>query len=389
MSKNMYVATASNQQMNDTFVRYEILNDTNAHEYTVRFPEVPETGYIDLRSDTPTKPTPKMRKLMAEVEVEDSEYDCPLVACPIVARSEAMAAEITGKEAALFVSSGCQGNLLSVMVSTNRGDAIILHQNSHISILERGGYSVVAGVVARMVTSTDDEISGNNIKAAVRTPNLYYPETKYVAFEQPKNNGTIVPPEKMAEAYKVAKGLELWVHLDGARIFNAATALGIDAKEITQYADSVMFCVSKGLCSPIGSFLCGDKKFIAKARKFRKLLGGSMRQTGILAACAIVSMEEMIGRLHEDHDNATYLAKSLADIPGVEIDLGTVQTNMVFFKVNDIDHDAFVQHLRDNKIRILDRNPDNDNRYRMVMHNDISRGNVDHILEVIENYLLG
>ena len=340
--------------------------------------------FIDLRSDTVTGPTDEMRKAMATAIVGDDVYEDD----PTVLKLEKMSAEITGHEAALFTPSGTMANQLAIMAHTRRGDEIILGQNSHIVAHEVGGAAVLSSVSYRIVNNPDDTISGQDIHNAVRESDIHYPDTGLVCLENALSNGTVVPLAKMQEAYNAAKEHNLPVHLDGARLFNAAVYLNVAPKEITKYCTSAMFCLSKGLCSPVGSMLTGSAAFIAKARKYRKLLGGGMRQVGILAASGIISLEKMTKRLHIDHDNATYLAKALAEIPHITLDLNAVHINVVFFKITkDIDHQAFVNHLFENKVRILPRSPRNGNKYRIVMHHDINRDGVDHALKVIKDFL--
>jgi len=333
---------------------------------------------IDLRSDTVTQPTDEMRQAMAAAIVGDDVYEDD----PTVQKLERLSAEITGFEAALFVPSGTMANQLAIMAHTKRGDEIIVGANSHIVAHEVGGAAVLAGVSYRIVDNPNHMITGQDIQTHVRADDIHYPDTGLVCVENALSNGTVVPLAVMEDMYAAAKRHDLPVHLDGARLFNAAVHLGVDAKEITRYCDSVMFALSKGLCAPVGSMLCGSGLFIKRARKYRKLLGGGMRQVGILAAAGIIGLETMTKRLDEDHENALYLAKRLAELPNVVLDLSTVHVNMVFFSINrpGFDHGAFSEHLLAKGIKI---NPGENGVYRFVTHNGVSRGDLDRVLGVM------
>jgi len=338
--------------------------------------------FIDLRSDTVTKPTNEMRQAMATAIVGDDVYEDD----PTVVKLEEMSAELTGFEAALFTPSGTMGNQLAIMAHTKRGDEVILAQNSHIVAHEVGGAAVLSGVSYRIINNPDDTVTGNDIRRAVRGNNIHYPDTGLVCLENALSNGTVVPLGVMRETYAAAKEHDLPVHLDGARLFNAAVHLNVAAKEVAQYSDSVMFCLSKGLCAPVGSMLCGDRAFISRARKYRKLLGGGMRQVGVLAACGIVALEEMTQRLHVDHENAVYMAKALAEIPYMAVYLLAVHINILFVKVANpgFNHDAFAAYLLEKGIKI--NTADANGVYRFVTHNDITRENIDYVLDVIKCY---
>jgi len=340
--------------------------------------------FIDLRSDTVTHPTNEMREAMATAIVGDDVYEDD----PTVVKLEEMSAAITGHEAALFTPSGTMANQLAIMAHTKRGDEIILGHNSHIVAYEVGGAAVLSGVSYRIVNNPDDTISGDDIRRMVRASNIHYPDTGLVCLENALSNGTAVSLEKMKEAYTTAKEHNLPVHLDGARLFNAAVHLGVEARKIAKYSDSVMFCLSKGLCAPVGSILCGDAAFIRKARKYRKLLGGGMRQVGILAACGIISLEKMTKRLHIDHENAIYMAKVLAEIPHITVNISAVQINILFFKIENpaFNHNAFTNNLLEKGIKI---NTASDGVYRFVTHNDITRENIDYVLDVIRETVRG
>jgi len=339
-------------------------------------------NFIDLRSDTVTQPTEEMRRAMAAAIVGDDVYEDD----PTVTRLQELSAKITGYEAALFVPSGTMANQLAIMAHTKRGDEIIVGSNSHIVAHEVGGAAILANVSYRIVANPDDTISGADINANVRDQDIHYPETGLVCLENALSNGTVVSLAKMKDAYTAAKSHGLPVHLDGARLFNAAVHLNVDPKEITQYCDSAMFALSKGLCSPIGSMLCGSSAFIKKARKYRKLLGGGMRQVGILAASGLISLDTMIPRLHVDHENAGYMAKQLSQMPYVTLDASKVHINMVFFSITkpDFRHTAFASFLLDKGIKI---NPSEGGEYRFVTHNDISRDNIDYVMGIIAEVL--
>ncbi len=337
---------------------------------------------IDLRSDTVTLPTEEMKAAMLSCELGDDVYEDD----PTVNRLEALAAQTLGKEAALFVPTGTMGNQLAIMTHTNRGDEIIASRNAHVVLHECGAPAVLAGVNVRMVIHDNDYIYPQDVLDAYRDPeDIHYPKTALLCMENALGNGRVVPLDHMKTVYDTAKSKDVAVHLDGARIFNAATSLGVSAADIAQYADSVMFCISKGLCAPVGSLLCGSRTFVAKARRNRKLLGGGMRQAGILAACGIVALEQMTKRLHEDHANAQYLAQELQKIDYVEVDPSTVHINMVFFKVNrpDFDHEGFVAYMLQNGVKI---NGIELGEYRYVTHRWVSREDLDKVLEVMRKF---
>lgn len=290
---------------------------------------------IDMRSDTVTWPTPEMRKAMATAEVGDDVYSED----PTVNRLEAMAAAHTGKEAALFVTSGTMGNLAAIMVHCQRGDELIVGQKGHTFIDEVGGAAALGGVHAYPVpVETDGTLSPENIKAAVRDPHdVHYPRSRLIVVENTNGfrGGMPLSPDYMHSVRELADEHDLLIHVDGARIWNAAVAQGCAVADLTVPADSVSFCISKGLCAPVGSLLCGSREFIDRARRIRKMMGGGMRQAGVLAAAGVVALEQMTRRLADDHAHAKLLAQGLSSIPGVNVDMGQVQTNMVFFWLSD------------------------------------------------------
>lgn len=283
--------------------------------------------FIDLRSDTVTWPTPAMREAMAKASVGDDVYGDD----PTVNELEALAAARVGKEAALFVPSGTFGNQLALFTWCPRGSEVILGEQCHIIQHEAGAAAVIAGVQIRPVDAPTGRIDAAAVRARIREEDIHHPVTSLICLENAHSSGHVLGLAEMDAIAAIAREHGLPIHLDGARLFNAATALGVDAREIASRADSVMFCLSKGLCAPVGSILAGPADFIAAARKKRKIMGGGMRQAGILAAAGKLAIEEMTKRLGEDHANARKLAALLKKIPGVTVDEGAVEINMVFF----------------------------------------------------------
>ena len=332
---------------------------------------------IDLRSDTVTKPTEEMREAMKKAEVGDDVYEDD----PTVRRLEEMSAGIMGKESALFTPSGTMANQLAIMAHTARGDEIILGRRCHIVEHEVGAAALLSSVGYRVIDNECDCIYPRDIHESVRDADIHYPRTSLVCLENALSNGKVVPLEVMKESRQAAREYELPIHLDGARLFNAALHMKVDVSEIAKTVDSLMFCLSKGLCAPVGSMLVGDAEFIAKAKKYRKLLGGGMRQVGVLAAPGIIALEKMTKRLGEDHENARELARRLAMIPYVELDLKSVHINIVFFKVS-CDTALLDEHLAKHGIK---SNPPENGLYRFVTHNDTSRGDLNKVVEVMEN----
>ena len=337
--------------------------------------------YIDLRSDTVTKPTKEMREAFYNAEVGDDVYGDD----PTVRKLEELSAAITGKEAALFTSSGTMANQLAIMSHTNRGDEVILGKNCHIVTHEVGAAAILSNVGYRIVDNEDDNVYAADVLASFRQKDWHYPNTGLVCLENALTNGKVVSLQNMKDVQSAAKKYDLPVYLDGARIFNAALYLNTDVLEIAKIVDSLMFCLSKGLCAPIGSMLCGDKVFIARARKFRKLLGGGMRQVGVLAAAGIISLEKMTKRLHVDHDNAMYLAKKLSEISYISVDLSSVHINMVFFKITDeaVDTVKLDEYLLKNGIM---SNSAENGVYRFVTHNDVSREDLDFTIDILKKF---
>jgi len=339
-----------------------------------------------LRSDTVTLPTDEMREAMNNAEVGDDVYQED----PTVNQLEELAANKLEKEAALFVPSGTMGNLIAVLTHCQRGDEVILEMDSHIYYYEVGGMSAVAGVIPRLIIGDNGIPDPEDIKNVLRDENLHYPKTTLICLENTHNRagGTITTPEVIEEICQLAHQRNIQVHLDGARIFNAAIALNIEPALLTKNVDSVMFCLSKGLSAPVGSILVGSKEFIQRARKNRKMLGGGMRQAGILAAAGIVAIENMVERLEDDHKNARILGEGLANISGIEVDLETIQTNMVYFDLQESGMDTYQFLPKLSKYNILG-SPRPPTKVRLVTHYGISEediyATIKAIKEIVKN----
>lgn len=336
---------------------------------------------LDFRSDTITLPTDEMRRAMAAAEVGDDQYGED----PTVNALEELSAEITGKQAALFVASGMMGNLCGVLSQTERGDEVILGDLSHLFQNEVGGYAVFGGLHARPIPNRRAALDPDDIVAAVRPKAYNFPRTALVCLENTHNwlSGAVVTPEETVAVADVAHARGLKVHLDGARIFNAAAALGIDVRQLIGPVDTVQFCFSKGLAAPVGSVLCGPKDTIARARKIRKMLGGAMRQAGVLAAACIVALRTMRERLVEDHVNARALADGLAEIPGIRIDPSRVETNIVgFVLAPEIAAEPFREACAARGLKISCYGGDW-RKVRMVTHWGLERADIEQALAVI------
>jgi threonine aldolase len=285
---------------------------------------------VDFRSDTVTWPTEEMRAAMATAEVGDDVYDED----PTIAALETLAAEMLGKEAGLFVSSGTQGNLIAALSHAQRGDEAIMGEDAHTYCWEAGGMAVLGGITLRpLPTDSRGRMDLAQIRHAIREDDPHLPTSRLIVLENSSggNHGAAIEPAYFEGVHAIAQSHGLKIHLDGARLFNAATALKCDPTAITQWVDSVSICLSKGLCAPVGSVLVGSQDFIKIARRNRKLLGGGMRQAGVLAAAGLIALKTMSQRLQADHDKAQQLAQGLATIPGIEINPAQVETNMVFF----------------------------------------------------------
>jgi len=285
---------------------------------------------VDLRSDTVTRPSDEMRRAMASAAVGDDVYGED----PTVNRLQSRAAEMFGKEAALFVPTGCMGNLICIKLWTNMGNEVICEERSHVNLYELASMSAIAGCMPRAVRAGDDGIlTWDQIHDAIR-PKIYYDsQTALICLENTSNmaGGTVYPTDRVHQICDKAHAFGLKVHMDGARIFNAAVALNDNVTHMTQKCDSVMFCLSKGLGAPVGSMIVGSRDFIERARIFRKMFGGGMRQVGVLAAAGLIALEKSPARLHEDHENAKHLAEGIAQIPGLKIDPASVRSNIVIF----------------------------------------------------------
>ncbi len=338
---------------------------------------------VDLRSDTVTKPTLKMCQVMKEAEVGDDGFGED----PTTNKFEKMAAEKVGKEDALFVPSGVMGNLIAIMVHTKPGDGLICDKKAHVNTMVSGNTAALAGITTHpMDTDELGNFDTEEIESCIKRDEISFPKTTLIVYENTNNlaGGTVVTPEETHKLYNIAKKYGLHIHLDGARIFNSSVAQGIDVTELTKDCDSIMFCISKGLASPIGSILAGTKEFIIEARRVRKMLGGSMRQTGVLTSCGIISLEEMIDRLAEDHDNARFLAEGLVKIDGFDINLATVQTNIVCFKFSlpRLNCRELVENISSKGVYAIYFKGDFG---RMVTHKDLNRSDIVYTLKVIRN----
>ncbi len=337
---------------------------------------------VDMRSDTVTKPSPEMRKAMYEAELGDDVYGDD----PTVNRLQEKAAEMLGKEAGLFVVSGTQGNLVSVLSQAQRGDEIILGDQCHIFNSEAGGVSVLGGVVMYpMKTDRHGVIAPDLIHAAVKPRDYHKPPTKLLCIENTHNNtsGKAISPADMQMMADAGRAHGLRVHLDGARLFNSAVSQGIDVKELTAPVDTATFCLSKGLSCPIGSVLVGDADFIEEAGRWRKILGAGMRQVGVVAAAGIVALDLMIDRMEEDHVNARKLAEGLAELPGIALDPAEIQTNIVRFGVPDGSGDRIAAMLLEQGVYMNGGYSD----LRMVTHYGIDSEDIDFTLLAMRNVM--
>ncbi len=326
---------------------------------------------IDLRSDTVTQQTQAMRDAMLVAEVGDDVYRDD----PTVNELERLAAKILGKEAALFVTSGTMGNQLALMCHTHRGDEVIVSADCHIFEHEVGGAAVLAGVNLRPLHFEDSMPDAETIEKAIRPDDIHEPETTLICLENALANGRVVPVSVMEDIYRMAKKYKIPVHVDGARLFNAATALNVDVKELTKCCDTVMCCLAKGLCAPVGSIFAGPREVVERARKYRKMLGGGMRQAGFLAAAGIIAIRDMTKRLPVDHENAARLAQLLQQVDGVTLDRQP-EINMVFFHV-----DRPQKELEDIPAKMLKKgfkiSPAKNGRFRWLTNHGVSRQDVE------------
>jgi threonine aldolase len=336
---------------------------------------------IDIRSDTVTLPSPAMREAIFHAELGDDVFGED----PTTNRLEAMAAERMGKEAAVMVSSGMMGNLVCVLSHCRRGEEVILGNRAHMFLYECGSMSTVGSIHPHTIPNQPDgTMRLEDIEAAIRGNNLHFPRTRLICLENTHNrcHGSALTPDYTEAVAELAHRRDLRVHLDGARIFNAALALGVDVKDLTRHADSVSFCLSKGLSAPVGSLICGSKEFVAEARRNRKVLGGGTRQCGIIAAAGIVALEQMVERLAEDHANARRLAEGIAQIQGLSIEPEKVQTNIVYFDLTNqkLTSEEFTKRLSDRGVKIIQTGPA---RFRAVTHYGISAEDIDMALAAL------
>ena len=329
---------------------------------------------VELRSDTFTLPTESMRRAMAAAEVGDDVWDED----PTIHRLQERAAEMVGKEASLFVPSGTMGNLCALLSHAHPGDEVIVEVDSHIFQNETASAAVVGGLQLRPLDTVDGRLQPEQVRRAIREPDIHAPRTGLLCLENTHNmkGGICLSPSQTAALCDLAHDSGFPVHLDGARVFNAAVALGIDVRQLTGPVDSVMFCLSKGLSAPVGSMLAGSAHFIEHARRMRKMLGGGMRQAGVLAAAGLVSLDEMVDRLAEDHANARRLAEGLQGLPDVDIDLSRVETNMVFGECRPpLTAREFVRRCRDVGVLLDHASP---YRWRIVTHRGVSADDIDY-----------
>ncbi|CEP66175.1 Threonine aldolase [Moorella glycerini] len=337
---------------------------------------------IDLRSDTVTVPSEEMQAAMARAEVGDDVYGED----PTVKELEQAATDLLGKEAALFVASGTMANQIALLAHTERGNEVIVDAESHIYYYEVGAAAMLGGVQLKPLEGLLSSEGPEVLRKAFRPPDIHFPITRLVCLENTFNRGggTVISPAISKAIYDLAKERELTVHLDGARIFNAALALGCDVREFTRFCDSVMFSLSKGLGAPVGSLLAGSQQFIEKARRYRKALGGGWRQAGVLAAAGLVALKN-IPHLAEDHANARYLAEGLAEIPGLQVDLSKVVTNIVVAKVVGRWTAAeFAEELARQGVKCNAWGPDT---VRFVTHKDVSRADIETTLSIVKKIL--
>jgi threonine aldolase len=337
---------------------------------------------IDLRSDTVTLPTEEMLEAIRHAKLGDDVFGED----PTVNRFEEMAAEKMGKEAALLVTSGTQANLVSLMSNTRRGELVILEAEAHMYWYEVGGISAIAGLLPWPLKSPLGALDPKDVEAAIRPKNIHFPEPTLICVENTHNRhgGTVVTPDQIRAISTVAKAHGLKLYMDGARIFNAAVALKVDVTEFTRHVDNLMFCLSKGLSCPVGSVVVGSREFIDKARKMRKVLGGGMRQAGIIAAPGIIALEKMIDRLEEDHRNARRLAEGIAKIEGIAVNMERVQTNMVLYDISGLGvaDELFLSKLKEKGVLALTSAK---NKVRMVTHRGIEKEHIGKAIAAVEN----
>jgi len=334
---------------------------------------------IDLRSDTVTLPTEEMRNAMATAVVGDDVMGED----PTVNQLEKMAADLAGMEASLFVASGTMGNLVSVLAHCDRGDEVVLGDKSHLYRGEAGGISVLGSVSFKPLHNQEDgTIDINQLFESISPDDFHFPKTKVIALENTQNHcgGAVLLPEYVEKVSNFTNKHGLLLHMDGARIFNAAVYLGLNLSTLLENVDSVSICLSKGLSAPVGSLVCGSDEFISKARRIRKMLGGGMRQAGIIAAAGIIALEKMVDRLSEDHINAKKLAVGLSKIPNIGIDIDQVQTNIIFFEIKEVSELKLASLLENKGVKIYPRKP----KWRIVTHSGITSTDVDIVLDAFK-----
>ncbi len=334
---------------------------------------------VDLRSDTVTHPSPEMRRAMAEAELGDDVFGDD----PTLNRLEAMAAELLGKEEAVFVASGTMGNLVSILTHAGRGDEIIIGDKAHIFRSEAGGASALGGVAYNTLPNDHrGMLDLDQLEAAIKPPNVHFTRTAMIGLENTHNacGGAPLTADDTAAVAEIAHKHGVPLHVDGARIFNASVALETPVTELVKDADSVSFCLSKGLSCPIGSVVCGSAEFIDGARKWRKMVGGGMRQVGVVAAAGIVALDNMIERLNDDHATARRLAQGLAQIPGIDINPDALPTNLVFFKITTGDPSLIMEEINRHGVKGGAAYGD----WRFVTHYGIDSDDIDYALEVMD-----
>jgi threonine aldolase len=340
---------------------------------------------INLKSDTVTLPTKEMIDAIARAELGD-DVNCR---DPTVNALQEKTARLFGKEGSLLVTSGTQGNLVSLMAHCRPGDEIILESEAHMYFYEVGNMSAIAGVIPRLIKGDRGTFTGEQVREAARGDDLHFPVSRVVEIENTHNRagGTCWTPAQVADVAKAAHDLGMKVHIDGARIFNACVALDVDVKAYARHVDSIQFCLSKGLSCPVGSMVVGDATFIETCRKKRKMLGGGMRQAGIIAAPGIVALDTMISRLKEDHDNARRMANALNDLDGIEIDMSTVQTNIVIMNISGTGRTVaeFLEEAKRNGLWLSGFGPD---LVRLVTHRGITAEDVDRAVSIIADKVL-
>jgi threonine aldolase len=340
---------------------------------------------VELRSDTFTLPTEAMRAAMASAELGDDVWDED----PTIHRLQERAAEMVGKDASLFVPSGTMGNLCAVVTHAKPGDEVIVEVDSHIFQNEVGAASVVGGLQLRPLDSEDGRLDPEDVRRAIRDPDIHQPRTGLLCLENTHNlkGGTCLSPRQTAVLADLAHASGFPVHLDGARIFNSAVSQRIDVRELTGPVDSVMFCLSKGLSAPVGSMLAGSTDFVERARRMRKLLGGGMRQAGVLAAAGLIALNDMVDRLAEDHANARRLATGLADLPGIDIDPTAIETNLIFGNcLQPLTAREFVRRCREAGVLLDQTSP---SRFRMVTHRGVTGEDVDYAIAAVHQVMAG